>query len=125
MYNEKGYTYPLSLGVLALFSLLLLMMMEQYLMEKRFYQETETILLGEYYLQVAIIEIEDLYKKGDFPQSGQIAFSSGKVNFARRDLSQVLLEVTLSLTLDTNEQWTAIAHYDKEKQKIVKWYEKN
>ncbi|MCM3586354.1 ComGG family competence protein [Mesobacillus maritimus] len=125
MYNEKGYTYPLSLGVLALFSFLLLIMMEQYLMEKRFYQETETILLGEYYLQVAIIEIEDLYNKGDFPQSGQIAFSSGKVNFVRRDLSQVLMEVTLSLTLDTNEQWTAIAHYDKEKQKIVKWYEKN
>ncbi|MBY0096396.1 competence type IV pilus minor pilin ComGG [Mesobacillus maritimus] len=123
--GEKGFTYPLSLGVLVFISLFLLMLVEQNGIERRFFKETETILLVEYYFQASVVEAEQLFNKDELAQLGTFEYKNGEVRFTRRHLSQVLEEVTLTLKLNTGEQWVAIVQYDRVKQKFVKWIEKN
>jgi hypothetical protein len=123
--GEQGFTYPLSLSVLVFFSLFLLILVEQNGIERRFFKETETILFVEYYFQAAVVEAEQLLNKEELAQTGKFEYREGEVKFARRILSQGVEEVTFTLVLNTGGQWIGIAHYDSEKQKIVKWIEKN
>jgi len=123
--GEKGFTYPLSLAVLVFISLFLLLLVEQNGIERRFFKETETILLVEYYFQASVVEAEQLLDKGELAQAGRFEYKNGEVRFTRRLLSQVLEEVTFTLKLHTGEQWIAIVQYDRVKQKFVKWIEKN
>jgi hypothetical protein len=123
--GEKGFTYPMSLCVLVFFSLFLLMLVEQNVMERRFFKETETILLVEYYFQASVVEAEQLLNKDELAQIGKFEYKNGEVRFTRRLLSQALEEVTFSLKLNTGEQWIGIVQYDRVKQKFVKWIERN
>ena len=123
--NERGFVYPLSLCFLIFFSLILLIAVEQNLTEKRFYKETKTILVGEYYLLSALKETEGQLRTDVLPQTGSFKYINGEVVYKRRVLSSVIIEVTLTLKLKTNEQWVVIAHYDKGLEKMVKWIEMN
>jgi hypothetical protein len=123
--GERGFTYPLSLSVLVIFSLFLLILVEQNVIEKRFFKETETILVVEYYLQAAVVEAEQLLIKDELPQIGKFEYRDGEVRFSRRLLSHGLEEITFTLKLETGEQWIGMAQYDQGQQKVVKWIEKN
>jgi hypothetical protein len=123
--GEQGFTYPLSLSVLVFFSLFLLILVEQNVIERRFYKETETILLSEYYFQAAVVEAEQLLNREELAQTGKFEYRDGEVRFDRRILSQGMEEVTFTLKLKTGEQWFGNAQYDHGKKKFVKWVEKN
>ncbi|WP_404329260.1 competence type IV pilus minor pilin ComGG [Mesobacillus maritimus] len=123
--GEQGFTYPLSLSVLVFFSLFLLILVEQNVMERRFFNETEKILLVEYYIQAAVVEAEQLLNTEELEQTGKFEYRDGEVRFSRRILRQGVEEVTFTLMLDTGEQWIGMAQYDQGKKKIVKWVEKN
>lgn len=123
--NEKGFTYPLSLCILTFFALFFLIGLDQYVAEKRFYKETETILVGEYYMLAAVKETENLLMNGQLPTSGRFIYTNGEITYQRKVLSAVLDEVTFTLKFSSMEQWSALAHYDKVQKKWVKWVEKN
>ncbi|MBM4762273.1 competence type IV pilus minor pilin ComGG [Bacillus sp. B15-48] len=125
MRNEKGFVYPVSLCMVVFFSMFLLIAIEQNMVEKRFYRQTETILVGEYYMLSALKELEEKLKNDESFSSGRIQYSRGEVLFQRKVLSGRIDEYTFTLKLETNEQWIAVTHYDKDEKKMVRWVEKN
>jgi Tfp pilus assembly protein PilX len=125
MRNEKGFTYPISLCILVFFSLFLLIAVEQNVTEKRFYKETENILIAEYYLLSAVNDAEVQLKNDMLQDVGKFQYSQGEVTYHRRGISSDIDEISFTLKLRTNQQWDAIARYDKIQQKMVKWIELN
>lgn len=125
MSNEKGFIYPISLWFLLFFSISLIIAMEENLMEKQFFQETEKILVGEYYLLAASKKVETVILQEDVESVGMFNYSNGNVSYEISTLSENLSMITFQLTLDTGERWQATAYYDYEQQKMVKWMELN
>jgi len=123
--GEQGFTYPLSLCILVFFSLFLLILVDQNMVERRFLAETEKILVSEYYLQLAVIEAEQQLDEQKLDQKGSFEYKRGEVNFVRKVLTQGVEEITFTLRLETGEQWIGVAHYDWGKRQLVKWIEKN
>jgi competence protein ComGG len=125
MKNEGGFTYPVSLCLLVFFSLLLLITVDQNLAEKRFYKDTEVILIQEYYLLSAVKKAETLLKENNLPETGTFLYTKGTVGYQTRVLPEGLAEITFTVKLFTKEQWVGVGHFDTVRKKLVKWMEKS
>ncbi|MBT2754754.1 competence type IV pilus minor pilin ComGG [Mesobacillus foraminis] len=125
MKNERGFTYPVSLCMLVFFSLLLLITVEQNMAEKRFYKDTEVILVQEYYLLSAVKRAEGLLKENNLSQTGTFLYTKGTVAYQTRALPEGLAEITFTVKLFTKEQWVGVGHFDTVQKKLVKWMEKS
>ncbi len=106
-------------------SSLLLILTEQYLAEKRFIKETETIRLQEYYMLSSVKQVELLLKEGNMPETGILNYKYGEVAFQKQTFPLNIEEVTFRLQLNSGEKALGIGQYDKEKGLMVKWTEKN
>ncbi|AGK54879.1 competence type IV pilus minor pilin ComGG [Bacillus sp. 1NLA3E] len=123
--NQKGFTYPLSLCMLLLFSTFVLLHTQLYLNEKKLAHETETILNQEYYLLSSVRKIESQLRNGEpINNSGVLSFREGKVDYIKEDLG-VSLKITFTMTLNTGEKSIGFGYYDKNLKKMIKWVEKN
>ncbi|PLR99922.1 competence type IV pilus minor pilin ComGG [Bacillus sp. T33-2] len=125
--NEKGFTYPVSICLLMFFSFTLVINLQQYVTEKRFNKETETILKQEYYMMGAVRQVERLLKDGTLQGSsgGTIQYRTGEVIYEIKPLTASTDQITFRLKLDTNEESIGFANYDKEMKKMTKWVERN
>ncbi|MBT2677526.1 hypothetical protein J7E38_00860 [Bacillus sp. ISL-35] len=106
-------------------SFFFLILTEQYIAEKKFAKETETIRLQEYYMLSSMKEAELLLREGNLPASGILYYKFGKVGFQSRSISAFVDEVTFTLELDSGEKGVGFGQYDKEKGRMIKWKEKN
>jgi hypothetical protein len=125
LHNEKGFTFPLSLCMLLLISTFVVIYTQQYLNEKKFAHETETILKQEYYFLVAVRKLEtQLQNDEPILNKGQYIMQKGRMDFTKEDLGTTL-KFNFSLTLSTGEKAIGIAYYNKIQRKMIKWVEKN
>lgn len=106
-------------------SAFLLVITEQYLAEKKFVKETETIRMQEYYLLCSLKEAEALLKLEQLPQGGFFSYQNGDVTFQKQAISVNTDQITFSLKLKSGVETLGIGQYDKEKREMVKWIEKN
>ncbi|WP_257391903.1 competence type IV pilus minor pilin ComGG [Mesobacillus jeotgali] len=106
-------------------TLFLLILTEQYIAEKRFTKETETIRRQEYYLLCSGKEAELLLREGILPANGIMNYKFGKVWFQTQSLTSNIDEVTFNLELDSGEKIIGFGQYDKKKGLMIKWKEKN
>ncbi len=110
---------------LVLMSFFLLIGTEQYIAEKKFAKETETIRLQEYYMLCSMKQAELLLKEDNLPTNGILDYHFGTVGFQKQSLSTTVDEVTFTLELDSGEKGIGFGQYDKEKGMMIKWKEKN
>jgi hypothetical protein len=106
-------------------SFFLLILTEQYITEKKFVKETETIRLQEYYMLCSVKQAEALLREEHLPEAGGMSYLRGEVAFQKQGLSANMDQVTFTLTMDSGEKAVGIGQYDKEKGAMVKWLEKN
>jgi ABC-type siderophore export system fused ATPase/permease subunit len=106
-------------------SMFLVIVTEQYVAEKRFVKETETIRLQEYYMLCSVKKAESLMKEEEMPTEGVMNYRNGSVSYERRALSANMEQVTFNLKLKSGEISFGIGQYDKGKMEMVKWIEKN
>lgn len=123
--NQKGFTYPITLCMLLLFSSLILIYTQQYLNEKKMAHESKTILNEEFYFLSSVRKIENQLRNGEpINNSGILSFKEGKVDYIKEDLG-VSLKITFTITLNTGEKAIGFGYYDKNLKKLIKWVEKN
>lgn len=125
--NQNGFTYPLTLCLLIIFSTTLVIHIEQYVMESRMLKETETILKQDYYLLDAVRTIETtLAMGGDEKEPGSIEFNDGQADYVIMELTDQLWEINITLKTGIDQMTiSGLAYYDTDLQKIIKWIEKN
>jgi hypothetical protein len=125
--NEKGFTYPLTFGLLIMISTVLTIGIEQFLIEKKMLKESEMILKQDYYLLSTVQKLEhDLASTEMFSETGIIRYYDGEVVYTIDELTSSILEINLKLkTGKENIEIMGIAYYDKDLQRIFKWIEKS
>lgn len=106
-------------------SFFLLILTEQYVTEKKFVKETETIRLQEYYMLCSVKQAEALLREEQLSDAGRMSYVKGAVAFQKQSLSANMDQVTFILTMDSGEEALGIGQYDKETGAMVKWLEKN
>jgi hypothetical protein len=121
--NEKGFMYPFSYSVLVLLSLFLVIHLQQFTIEKRQFQETETILKQEYYLLSAVKKLEGQIQANPSISAGSYSYREGMVVFTKEDAGTTF-KFTLTLTLNNGVQAQGYSYYDKNLTKMVKWVER-
>lgn len=126
--NEKGFTFPLTLCIILLVSVLLTIQLEQYLSEKRLMRESELILKQEYYflssMKDAATHLEQMVDADELPTKVNL-FSDGEVEYRTEKLTESLFKVTFDLKMESLPVLTGFGYYDKEEGKMIKWIEKN
>lgn len=126
LHNEKGFTYPLTLCMIILFSLVLAIHIDQYVIEKRMLMETETILKQDYYLLSSVRKVETtLAGNGETVNSGYIEFYDGHADYHIMKRTGTIWEINIKLMTGKNIEITGIAYYDSEIKKVIQWIERS
>ncbi|WP_394232933.1 competence type IV pilus minor pilin ComGG [Niallia oryzisoli] len=124
--NQRGFTYPLTLCMLILFSTVLVIYTEEFIAEKRMLAETENILKQDYYLVSSLKVLEEtLAVEGKSNSTGYIELYDGQVHYVIGELTGSIWEITLNLKTSNNHEFNGSAFYDCNDKKIIKWVEKN
>lgn len=106
-------------------SAFLLTITEQYIAEKKFSKEAETIRVQEYYLLCSLKEAEVLLQSGSLAEKGSFSYQDGVVLFQKRETAANFAEITFILTLNNGIETQGTGIYDRSKGEMVKWAEKN
>ncbi|WP_170289629.1 competence type IV pilus minor pilin ComGG [Cytobacillus depressus] len=118
--------YPLTFSIIILAVSLLIIHIELYLSEVRFYKETEKSLKQEYYFLSSVKEIERIFLEEDTKiSSGELKFSDGNVHYRTSEISNSVYLITFSLSLEDHREITAYGYFDLEEGKMFKWVERN
>lgn len=122
--DEQGFTFPLSLCLLLLFSTFLIIHTELYLNEKRIYHETETILKQEYCFLSAVRRLEEQMEINGTIGTGIYFLQDGTISYQEEDMGNTT-KINLTLSLQSGEQGIAFLYFDKSSKKLIRWVEKN
>ena len=124
--NEKGFTYPLTLCMFIIFSMMLVIHIDQYVIEKRMFIETETILKQDYYLLSSVRKIETiLATNSETVNSGSFEFYDGHADFQIKKKTDTILEINIQLMTGKKLVIIGMAYYDTGKQKVIQWIERS
>ncbi len=125
--NEKGFTYPLTLCLLIIFSMVLAIHIDQYVIEKGMLLETETILKQDYYLLSSVRKIESTLAEmnGETVEAGSFEFYDGHANFYISKVTDTIWQINIQLKTGKEMVITGIAYYDSERQKVIQWIERS
>lgn len=94
-------------------------------MERRFVQEIELFEKNHFLFLQSLKKIESTLYEEDYPQTGSLTYESGNVHYEINEFGVDLVQVILKLRLGTETEATAFAYYDTERQKMIKWVERN
>ncbi|WP_428909098.1 competence type IV pilus minor pilin ComGG [Niallia sp. Krafla_26] len=125
--NQKGFTYPVTLGIMILLSTLLVTQIEQFLIERKMLNATESILKQDYYLLSAVEQIQtQLMKDENAAKNGTFHFKEGEVRYQILERSEGVWEIAINIIIhDKDTLFKGTAVYDRNLRKIVKWTEIN
>ncbi|WP_071460113.1 competence type IV pilus minor pilin ComGG [Bacillus massilinigeriensis] len=125
MKKEDGFIYPITFCLLLFFCMFLLLHVGLFRQEKMMIIESEKIYLQEYYFLSMLKTVEELAAEGSLKGKGEMAFREGKAEYKVEPISSTVDSLSFTLRMNTGEVLYAIAHYDKSKKVMIKWYEKN
>ncbi|HEY4551386.1 MAG TPA: competence type IV pilus minor pilin ComGG [Bacillus sp. (in: firmicutes)] len=126
LHNEKGFTYPLTLCMLIIFSIVLVIHIDQYVIEKRMFMETETILKQDYYLLSSVRKVETILATNvEIVNSGSFEFYDGHADYQLKKITDTIWEINIQLMTGKKITITGIAYYDSDRQKVIQWIERS
>lgn len=126
LHNEKGFTYPLTLCMFIIFSMVLVIHIDQYVIEKRMFMETETILKQDYYLLSSVRKVETILATNvETVNSGSFEFYDGHADYQLKKITDTIWEINIQLMTGKEITITGSAYYDSDRQKVIQWIERS
>ncbi|GHH96982.1 competence type IV pilus minor pilin ComGG [Neobacillus kokaensis] len=123
-YNEKGFTYPLTLCLLILFLIFFSMNVERLLSERKLVHETEALLKEEYYFLSTVKKMEKmLEEEKGIPGKGSIHFQEGDMNYQSEPPAGITQKVNYTLHLKSGITVVGSGVFDIATKKLIKWAE--
>ena len=124
--DERGFTYPLTFSIILLFALFMTMYIEFFLLEVRFFKESETLLKQEYYFLSAVIQLETIFVREEEELfSGIFTYKDGEISYETSPITETLYMTTFTLQMASSPEIVGYSYFDKEEGKMIKWLERN
>lgn len=124
MNNQKGFIFPLTLGVALITFFVIMASIEIFLSERRYLQETEEYYLANSMNALALKKIVGTINDGDFMNKGLINFNEGEVNFTIEEKDKGIFTIFLDSKLNKHQVTKNEVIYRKKDRRILKWLEK-
>ncbi|GIN38355.1 MULTISPECIES: competence type IV pilus minor pilin ComGG [Heyndrickxia] len=124
MRNQKGFVFPLILGVIFITFLVLTSSTHIYLSEKQYLHETKRYYISNSLNVMAIKSLIRQIENQNYMDSGTIAFNQGKINYhvyPQEEEENYLIKITTSI-----ENGRAIKYqvlYSIKDHRLLKWNE--
>ncbi|MDF1507602.1 competence type IV pilus minor pilin ComGG [Robertmurraya sp. DFI.2.37] len=124
--NARGFTFPVTLCILLLFSSFLAVHFQQYVMEKRFQFELAEFERNQFMFLQSLKKVETLLSTEEqFKKTGQFHYENGTVTYQIEELGPGQLQISFRLFTSSQGELTGVGYFDQELQKMVKWTERN
>lgn len=126
MKNEKGFASPIVLVVSTSFILLAGYMMEQFVLDKRFYKEVEETLMSDHLLRLAVRDLEREWGELEevIIEPGILLYPNGDVYYEVVNQNEEVALVYLYGSTVNNRKGVVLIYYDKNVGKVTEWVEK-
>jgi ComG operon protein 7 len=109
-----------------IFSMMLVIHIDQYVIEKRMFMEIETSLKQDYYLLSSVRKVETiLATNSETVNSGSFEFYDGHTEFQIKKKTDMIWEINIQLMTGNKLVITGIAYYDSGRQKVIQWIERS
>ncbi|MGE6375346.1 competence type IV pilus minor pilin ComGG [Peribacillus muralis] len=125
MNNQKGVVFPMVLIIASIFIMLLILMIDQFVIDKRFYKEVEESLVADHLVHLAVKEVTAGWGE-ETPEifQGDISYPNGVVRYSLMKQDGRYAFIEFSSTTDNDRVGRVIIQYDKEAGMVVEWIEK-
>lgn len=124
MNNEKGYIFPLTLGVVVTCLLVLTTSIGIFLSEKRYLKEMEEYYFANSMSALAVTKIVDSLNKDDFMATGRFSYNRGTVKFTIHEKEKKVYSIILAINLDDRLITKSEVIYNQQEKSILRWEEK-
>ncbi|QQZ10874.1 competence type IV pilus minor pilin ComGG [Heyndrickxia vini] len=124
MNNEKGYIFPLTLGVVVTCLLVLTTSIGIFLSEKRYLKEMEEYYFANSMSALAVTKIVDSLNKDDFMATGRFSYNRGTVKFTIHEKEKKVYSIILAINLDDRLITKSEVIYNQQEKRILRWEEK-
>ncbi len=125
MGNEKGFALPMVLIISASVMLFIGYMVDQFVIDKRFYKEVEESLISTHLLRLAVHDLQQ-----EWSQTEDVIITDGIAFYPKGDVyyqvtTQDDQDAFILLYGSTKNERKAIVtiHYDKSLRKVIQWIE--
>ncbi len=122
--SNQGFTYPLTLCLLILFTLFFSMHVNQLISEIKIAHETTALLQQDYYFLSSVKKLQSLFQtSGSIPAKGTMVYSNGTMDYQAETPSGFEQKVNFTLILKNREPISGHGYFDTRSKKVVKWVE--
>ncbi|AOH55686.1 hypothetical protein ABE28_015100 [Peribacillus muralis] len=125
MNNQKGVVFPMVLIIASIFIMLMILMIDQFIIDKRFYKEVEESLVADHLVHLAVKEVTAGWEE-ETPEifQGDISYPNGLVRYSLMKQDGRYAFIEFSSTTANDRVGRIIIQYDKEAGMVVGWIEK-
>jgi competence protein ComGG len=125
--NEKGFVFPMVLIIATSIMLLIGYLLEQYVLDKRFYKEVEESLMADHLIRLAVSDLEEDWKRmeGEYItiHNGIVFYPKGDVYYEVMGQDDNRASVRLYGSTINERKAIVVIRYDKVLRQVVKWKE--
>lgn len=111
--------------IASVFIMFTILMIDQFIIDKKFYKEVEEALVSDHLVHLAVNEVTTEWG-GEIPKNlkGEISYPNGNVNYKliKQDTRYAYIE--FSSSTKNNRAGRIIILYDKEVGRVIEWIEK-
>jgi competence protein ComGG len=123
--NQRGAVLPIMMIVAAAFLIVTYFAMEQFVIEKKFYHETEEKLIADHLFVLAVKDLQSLFSYEDYePANGTFSYLNGTVRYTHLQSEEELFRVMLYASTNDRLTLEASAVYDTNLNRMIEWKEK-
>lgn len=126
MKREDGYILPVTLLISILLFTLFTYQINMYVVEKKFYKETEELYVLEGLMQMGVYDIKaELADIDDLENNlqGSFTYPNGKVNYSTTLLANGLVKIAVRSSTFSGRKYAAVFYYNSIEKTITKWIE--
>ncbi|WP_405389442.1 competence type IV pilus minor pilin ComGG [Peribacillus simplex] len=111
--------------VASVFIMFTILMIDQFIIDKKFYKEVEESLVADHLVHLAIKDVTAEWGE-EIPQiiQGEISYPNGVVQYSLMKEEGPYVYIEFSSTTKNDREGRVIIQYDKEAGKVKEWLEK-
>ena len=122
--NQKGVVLPMVMIIASVFIIFTVLMIDQFIIDKKFYQEAQETLIADHLVLLAVNELTEGWRGEITPNQGEVAYLKGKVHYQLTNQDARYAYVEFISVTQNGRKGRVLIQYDKEQERVVEWIEK-
>ncbi|MFJ7991350.1 competence type IV pilus minor pilin ComGG [Peribacillus frigoritolerans] len=125
MNNQKGVVFPMVMIVASVFIMFTILMIDQFIIDKKFYKEVEESLVADHLVHLSIKDVTAEWGE-EIPKiiQGEISYPNGVVRYSLMKQEGPYVYIEFSSKTKNDREGRVIIQFDKEAGEVKEWLEK-